>query len=385
MPREPWKQWVPGVLAPSQVAELAQAGYLRLGEGSPEIDGSAFDLRLGGEAYRLLRGSVKPWGVPEFRQKVLRVPTLCERMEPEDGVYALDRRQTYVFCLQEKLDLSGSPIHGRATAKSSVGRLDVLARLIVDGMSGYELFDPSRPSTGELFLEITPNSFPIRVRPGASLCQLRLFHGEPEACEIRGQEIYRACFRGADAAGQSLSANLDPVSVGGLHVAAFRADDARTESAYIDLDGLDQKPDPCRFFRFEQADANRLMLEPSAFYIIRSRERLSIPYGVAVYCRATDESMGEMRIHYAGFAHPGFGQESEHGTPLIFEVRGHDVPLSLRDGESMAKLSFYRMSVDAEPDGGSAYGDQELKLSKVFASWPDRLRRHQDGTVQAGG
>ena len=61
--------------------------------------------------------------------------------------------------------------------------------------------------------------------------------------------------------------------------------------------------------------------------------------------------MGEIRIHYAGFVHPYFGfflREWEKGTPLIFEVRGHQVPVSLADKEKMANLIFLSNVQDTE-------------------------------------
>ncbi len=100
-----------------------------------------------------------------------------------------------------------------------------------------------------------------------------------------------------------------------------------------------------------------------------------MPKGIAVYCRAIDETIGEMRIHYAGFVHPFFGlqrSDSEQGTPLIFEVRGHQVDVNLIHGEKMAHLIFYRMSEDATAEQQaekSPYMDQSLQLSKYFASW----------------
>jgi deoxycytidine triphosphate deaminase len=98
--------------------------------------------------------------------------------------------------------------------------------------------------------------------------------------------------------------------------------------------------------------------------------------GIAVYCRAIDETIGEMRIHYAGFAHPFFGRERadrQTGTPLIFEVRGHDVKVTLTDGEKMARLIFYRMSEDCRLPKQktrrqkSGYENQTLKLSEFFS------------------
>ena len=124
-----------------------------------------------------------------------------------------------------------------------------------------------------------------------------------------------------------------------------------------------------------------------------------MPPGIAVYARAIDEEIGEMRIHYAGFAHPFFGwnrQDKEPGTPLIFEVRGHDVNVSLRDGEILARLRFFRMSQDAvepkkqdkrpETKGATPdnpYDKQKLQLSKYFADWSTQpaLANTQAGEV----
>ena len=109
---------------------------------------------------------------------------------------------------------------------------------------------------------------------------------------------------------------------------------------------------------------------------------------MAAYCRAIDETIGEMRIHYAGFVHPFFGfsrKDGVPGTPLIFEVRGHDLNVSLIHREKLARLTFYRMSEDAkESDSASdkaMYNEQELKLSNYFGDWPSNLTAHLDGSV----
>jgi deoxycytidine triphosphate deaminase len=97
---------------------------------------------------------------------------------------------------------------------------------------------------------------------------------------------------------------------------------------------------------------------------------------VGVYCRAITEELGEIRIHYAGFVHPFFGANNVNasgapkGTPLIFEVRGHNVEAILRNGDTLAKIKYYRMSEGYEEDSDD-YGDQELRLSKVFNDWPE--------------
>ena len=102
----------------------------------------------------------------------------------------------------------------------------------------------------------------------------------------------------------------------------------------IDLWTKETRPDPSKYWKFWPIDGKktngkkRLKITKGDFYILRSMEKIALPSGIAVYCRAMDESFGEMRIHYAGFVHPFFGQDrkdSKQGTPLIFEVRCHNI------------------------------------------------------------
>jgi dCTP deaminase len=110
---------------------------------------------------------------------------------------------------------------------------------------------------------------------------------------------------------------------------------------------------------------------------------------VAAYCKAIDETIGEMRIHYAGFVHPFFGldrTDGKRGTPLIFEVRGHDLDVNLIHRERLARLTFYRMSEDATKSGEDSpqqkeYNNQELKLSGYFGEWPEELTLNHDFSV----
>ena len=67
-------------------------------------------------------------------------------------------------------------------------------------------------------------------------------------------------------------------------------------------------------------------------------------------------------------------EDKTEGTPLIFEVRGHDLPTVLGHREKLARLEYYRMSDDPDkPDKKekSAYEDQSLELSNFFGKWPE--------------
>ena len=387
---KPWDGWIPGVLSKAQMIQLCRRNYIRsVTDPEHRIKDSSIDLTLSDQVYRLTEGSVKPFEKEHYLDQLIELD-LVRPLEPDGDTFLLEKSRTHLVKLREQLSprLFNTPIFGQATAKSSIGRVDVLVRVIVDGMSGYDSFDPGKPSSGELFAEITPISFNVRIKIGIALAQLRLFYGELQHAEIGGEEIFRTCILNSTNNDGLLSVNLQPEIVGGISGAAFQGGQTQ-DNVTLDLWKLprDARPKPWDFFKFLEAPNGRLHLRPGSFYILRSKERLSIPAGIAVYIRAIDETLGEMRIHYAGFAHPRFGRNREDslGTPIMFEVRGHDVPAVLLDGERMARLTFYRMSEAAPEPEQSDYDTQELKLSNFFSDFPEELFRDEDNYVHPKG
>ena len=396
---EPWKEWIPGVLSKEQIQELCPEGHIENvvdwdsdDEDKNPIDYSAIDLTLTDEGYRLTKGSVKPFG--DRYMHFNKSQGLVEEL-PRDKAYELKKSNTYLFKLREKLSFTEpkeTKIYGQATAKSTIGRMDVLARLIVDGMDVYEGFDPDglAKGSGDMYLEITPMTFNVSVKEGMSLSQLRLFRGRPENSEIKGEEVYEPllhCEYGREVDG-SLSVDLQATQFNNCDVCAFCANPMDEDDEPINLWEREHY-EPWQYWKFKTSDENgRLKIDKTHFfYILRSKELISLPEGVAVYCKAIDEAIGEMRIHYAGFVHPFFGSGREKndkaGTPLIFEVRGHDVDVSLKDGEKMARLTFYRMSQPCvRKKKKDSYNEQTLKLSAIFADWPDEIKVEKDGTVK---
>lgn len=240
---EPWKDWIPGVLSKNQIKQLCQEGYignvdhLEDDEKGP-VDYSAIDLTLTGEGYRMVKGSVKPFG--DRYKHLIEQQGLIERL-PEDEAYEFKGTNTYLFKLKERIELGNkrARIYGRATAKSTIGRMDVLARLIVDGMDRYEGFDPEGldAGSGDMYLEITPMTFNVRVKEGISLTQLRLFRGRPEDSEISGEEVYEPLLHvdnGSEIDG-SLSVNLQPTPISEHEVCAFSANLMQEDDEPIDL------------------------------------------------------------------------------------------------------------------------------------------------------
>ncbi len=380
MSDEPWKDWIPGVLSDKQVKELCDHDYITCLGGSPAIGPSSIDLHLSDEGYIMPQGSVKPFG-GRYISKINRMG-LAEKLESgRDCTFVLSPKKTYLFKLSEKLEeLKDTKIYGQATAKSSVGRIDVLARLIVDGMDCYEVFEPKKIGNGEMYIEITPITFGVRVKQGIALSQLRLFYGNPDNAVMQGEELYAALLHRDDdkKVDGALRVDLTKTRIYGDKVTAFCASDkgSSNDRKPVDLwepEDESMKPNPESYWDISLSDdKNRFIIRKGSFYILRSKERIALPKGIAVYCRATDETIGEMRIHYAGFVHPYFGRnrvDGKTGTPLIFEVRGHDVDVNLGDDEKMANLIFYRMSEDCTEADKTPYNDQTLKLSKFFQEW----------------
>ena len=118
---------------------------------------ASLDLRLGDIAYRV-RSSFLPG--PE-QTVAERIQTLeLHRLDLTQGA-VLERGCVYLVPLQESLALPPTVSAG-ANPKSSTGRLDVFTRVIGDRARGFDTLPAGYP--GPLYLEISPRTFPVRVR-----------------------------------------------------------------------------------------------------------------------------------------------------------------------------------------------------------------------------
>jgi dCTP deaminase len=350
---------------------------------------SSMDLPLGSR-YWEMPASVRP----DHRQEVTDVISKFKGVEkPLVAGTVFRTNRVYLVEIPWSLALPAE-ISARSTAKSSIGRLDVLVRLVTDNQPEFD-----RVSAGtrtKLYVEVAPLTFDIKVSPGLSLSQIRFIRGDEEFCTVPCRALAHedtpvlVYSDGtphilSEASGDhngvllSLDASPDP-ALGFLGFKAKARDELQGQGA-IDLSikapklgEPDLRPDPTAFWDPVSAfDGGRsLKIERERFYILRSKERFRIPPHLAVECQAYSESLGDIRIHYAGFAHPFFGFDREMGTPLIFEVRGFSMDTILRDGAPLAKVYFWRMSDAAVLAEDNPYNKQELKLSTYFQDWPAR-------------
>lgn len=364
----------PGILIKKHLEILRKKGHISCGD----IDSCAIDLHLSDQCWPM-KGSVKLNKKESFSTINANRKYADELISIKSGK-VLESRKTYVIQLKEELKLGdlGCNIFGQATGKSSIGRLDVLTRLIVDNCEEFDTI--TEDYNGPLYVEVTPITFPIYVKEGSSLNQMRLFRGKPELSLLKQEEIslYGAVLNTDRDDYCDLTLNLEPTTVNNVNVIAFTTKETLFDKEKaIDLKKGDNDSiktiDPTEYWeKVEHSSDNFIRIKSDRFYILRSKERFRLPKDVGVYCHAITENLGEIRIHYAGFVHPGFGLNNENGTPLIFEVRGHTVDAFLRDGQLMARVLFYRTSEPADVVEGE-YDKQELKLSKYFdmEKWRD--------------
>jgi dCTP deaminase len=148
---------------------------------------------------------------------------------------------------------------------------------------------------------------------------------------------------------------------------------AKKNSRLLDL-SAEYAHDPADFWEpVRKEEGNRAVLEPEEFYLLLSQEAVRIPPDYAAEMTAYDPTSGELRTHYAGFFDPGFGHSKREpvvGSKAALEVRAHDVPFMVEDGQKVCKLAFERMAEAPDSlygsDVGSAYQGQTATLSRHF-------------------
>lgn len=315
-----------------------------------QIQPASLDLRLGKRAFRV-RASFLPGEKATVRQKIDQFA--MHEFKLGDAGTVLEKGCVYIVELIESLALEPD-MSALANPKSSIGRIDVFTRLITD--HGTE-FDKVRSGyQGPLYAEISPRTFSILARAGDRLNQLRI-GSAALTCDETGQ--------GREGVPVTVDLAGD---VGGDGVIGYRA---RKHAGLIDLRKLAHY-DVQDFWHPLRARKDRtLVLDPDEFYILASKEAVRVPPDQAAEMLAYDTSIGEFRVHYAGFFDPGFGHADAEGTRAVLEVRSHEVPFVLEDGQRVGRLIYEALSEPPEQLYGSGIGSnyqhQGLRLSKHFA------------------
>ncbi len=356
----------PGVQSDRQIKAMADSGAIRAETplDSGQIQPASLDLRLGAKAYR-----VRASFLPGRGNSVLgRLEDLTmHEINLENGA-VLEKGCVYVVPLLESLALPEG-MSGAASAKSSIGRLDMLTRIITDG--GTEFDRVPDGYTGPLYVEICPRSFSVVATTGQMLNQIIFRAGKTILTDEELRELHAATpIVNGDAEiseGLGFSVDLKP-EAGDL--VGYRA---KPHTGVVDLGKLAHY-DPADYWEEVRTTDGRIILDPGAFYILVSREAITIPPDHAAEMAPYIAMVGEFRVHYAGFFDPGFGwaEAGGEGSRGVLEVRCHEAPFVLEHGQLVGRLVYERMAETPEAlygrDIKSNYQGQGLKLSKHFRS-----------------
>jgi dCTP deaminase len=356
-----------GIQSARTIAELTSAGKILPATpyASDQIQPASLDLRLGARVWR-----VRASFLPGPTQTVLdRLEYLVLHEMDLTRPVLLETGCVYIAELQESLALPPE-LSASANPKSSTGRIDVFTRVITDRAREFDMIEAGYH--GPLYAEISPRTFPVRVRMGSRLSQLRLRKGEVRLTDIELAALHER---------ESLVTSAEPSFQDGVAVsvdlAGFGTDKligyrAKRHTAMVDVDIVGA----CRASDFWEPlhtdDRAELILDPGQFYILASKEAVHVPPDYAAEMVPFDPLVGEFRVHYAGFFDPGFGHAGVGGAGAraVLEVRSRDVPFILEDGQTVGRLVYERMA--ERPDvlygaaAGSNYQAQGLKLSKHF-------------------
>ncbi len=332
----------PGIL-PCQAIDalIAQGAIASATAFDPDqVQPASLDLRLGMRAWRVRASFLPGLG----RRVTDRIEDVAMHELDLTAGAVLEKGCVYIAELQERLALPKG-VAARANPKSSTGRVDVFVRLLTDHGATFD--DVAEGYSGPIYMEIAPQTFSVLVRTGTRLNQLRLKRGEPPKLSLRS-------------VGVALTEGI----------AGFRA---RRHAGVIDLDKEDGH-DPRDFWEPLIPRHGELLLDPGEFYILASKEAVEIPVLQAAEMTPIDPSVGEFRVHYAGFFDPGFGTEEAagQGSRGVLEVRSHETPFLLEDGQTVARLVYEPLTERPRRlygEDGSHYQRQGLKLSKHFRAW----------------
>ena len=364
-----------GILPDRMIAALAEDGAIVAARSfaPDQIQPASIDLRLGAVAYRVRASFLPGPGIAVTK----RIAELKLHEFPLTGGAVLETGCVYIVPLLERLALPAD-VAGATNPKSSTGRLDVFTRVIADETRGFDRV--AAGYCGPLYAEISPKTFPVLVREGSRLSQMRLHRGNAalDAEALRGLHARERLVDRAEAVmGDGIAVSIDlsgsgvrqPHSDNGRGIVGYRA---KRHTAVIDVERR-AAYDVGEFWEPIAARLDRsLILDPDEFYILASTEAVQVPPDYAAEMVPFDPLVGEFRVHYAGFFDPGFGYAGSGGlgARAVLEVRSREVPFILEHGQVVGRLVYEKML--ARPDQlygagiGSNYQAQGLKLSKHF-------------------
>lgn len=367
-----------GILPWQEIKRMVETGQISATPDVPDsqIQPASIDLRLGNEAYRVQASFLRGRSATLLTKVQELLDSTIDLTQPTPPL--LEPGVVYIIPLLERLRLPND-VQGIANPKSTTGRLDVFTRLITE--HGDQFDRVPKGYKGLLYVEVSSRTFPIRVKAGMKLNQLRFVRGN-SLDPVRNGDLRQLAKEHnliydpegrptTDRIGDGIELTVDLEGDDRLSIVAYRAKDSRRA---IELDKLNHYDPDDYWEAIPRPRQGHIILAKGGFYLLASKGRVSVPLNHAADMMAHDPSMGEFRVHYAGFFDPGFGYGSKKGeicgTKAVLEVRAYEVPILLEDDDVIGRLHYYRMAdVPDKVYGasiGSSYQQQGLALSKQF-------------------
>ena len=361
-----------GALPSQHIKKLIEDGNIKNGN-KDNVQPASLDLTIGETIYRLPHIFL-----PKHDQKVEEVAKEIGA-EPFTFDYALEVNTLYLVKLKEELELPEN-VYAYANPKSSVGRIDLKVTMLADGITRFDAAG-ERGYKGELWAIIEPKSFRVKLSPGETLLQLRLFYSDTrikdaEKIEVfynthdpffyKGEKLPYKNLKIRDGDGSLImTIDLNREIVGWRCGGSQKFLDLTKRGCY----------DPEEFFTpIPKPQNDSLALRRGDFYILYTKEAIRIPPKYAAEIAPMDARSGEYRSHYAGFIDPGFGHGKDgkvKGAPIVLEIRPYESSIVLRDGQPVCKVQIEEVAEMPDivygAEIGSNYASQSgPRLSKHF-------------------
>lgn len=356
-----------GVLPKQMLRELSNPNHIA-GIEESFLNPASIDLPLSDEAYRL-ESTFLPIHEGEKVRDLLALTgaTVHHFGNPlEVGVLYLIR-----VAGTWKLP---SMVYGYANPKSSTGRIGFFCRTIADGIDMYDAL--SNPGwSGELWMLVRPDYFPILLQPGLALSQMRLFDGKSFLDDLHSELAIQDTGLLFDENGKKLSLQdarrHDNSFLLTIHVGEMMGWECRGTRKILDM-SKSNFYDPGDFFEPIHVSNGKYILRKNCFYILTTKQQIKVPPSLSAELRAIEPRLGEFRSHAAGYVDPGWGCGADGngcGRPITLEVIPQEDML-VRDGQRIARIRYEEMKDIPE----TLYDDP--RYSNYTDQWTARLSKH---------
>jgi dCTP deaminase len=336
-----------GAFPAQTLHELREGGFLKIHEN--QIKPASFDTVISDEIYHLPKGVFQ---VPRG-QEILSFAknyNLIAKHGMEDPLLV---NEAYLVKVADSVTLM-SDVYGYANPKSSSGRLDLHCRLLADGVGAYDTLPKNW--AGNLWILVEPKSFPILLKPGESLNQIRLFNGDARLSRAElefnlgegllwqhpiATGLKRKCIMPQDLIPQDYDFDSLLLSIGLSGEDIGWVAKQSNSMLPIDISKIGHYLWSDYFEKLEKNPQKILSLDSGRFYILTTSEHVRVPENMACEMRPMDDRLGDYKAHYAGFIDPGWGcsDNGYSGRPLTLEVRPFE-KMIVSDLQPIARIKY---------------------------------------------